>query len=46
MLEIIRDSLMEITIVGHGTDQDGDQDKSPTDKLLSVLRDDTLSAAG
>ena len=53
MLEIIRDSLMEITIVGHRTDQDsdqdsdqdGDQDKSPTDRLLSVLRDDTLSAA-
>lgn len=49
MLEIIRDSLMEVTVVGRSTDQDGDQvsdqDKSPVKRLLSVLGSDVLSAA-
>jgi Fic family protein len=49
MLEIIRDSLKEVTVVGRSTDQDSDQvtdqDKTPTARLLSVLGDDTLSAA-
>lgn len=30
MLEIIRDSLTEVTIVGRSTDQVTDQDKTPT----------------
>lgn len=49
MLEIIRDSLKEITVVGRSTDQDSDQvadqDKPPMDRLLSVLGNDTFSAA-
>lgn len=49
MLEIIRDSLRETTVVGHGTDQDSDpvtdQDKTPVGRLLSALGKDTLSAA-
>lgn len=49
MLEIIRDSLMEITVVGRNTDQDSDQvtdrDKSPTGRLLYALGDEILSAA-
>lgn len=49
MLEIIRDSLKEVTVVGRVTDQDGDQvtdqDKTPVGRLLSVLGNDTLSAA-
>ena len=49
MLEIIRDSLLEITVVGRNTDQDSDQvtdqDKVPIKRLLSVLGDETLSAA-
>lgn len=48
MLEIIRDSLKEVTVVGRSTDQDSDQvtdqDKSPVDRLLSVLGNDMLSA--
>ena len=48
MLEIIWDSLNEITVVGRSTDQDSDQvtdqDKIPAGKLLSALCDDTLSA--
>ncbi len=48
MLEIINDSLKEVTIVGRPTDQDSDQvtgqDKTPVDRLLSLLGDDTLSA--
>lgn len=48
MLEIIRDSLKKVTVVGRSTDQDGDQvtdqDKSPVDRLLSVLGNDMLSA--
>ena len=49
MLEIIRDSLKEVTVVGRSTDQDSDQvtdqDKTPLERLLSALGDDTLSAA-
>ena len=49
MLEIIRDSLMEVTIVGRRADQDSDQvtdqDKVPIKRLLSVFGDETLSAA-
>lgn len=73
MLEIIRDSLKEITFAGRGTDHDNDQDggqvsdqdggqhndqdsgqitdhaadqnKTPVERLLSALGDDTLSAA-
>lgn len=41
MLEIIRDSLKEMTVVGRSTDQD----KSPVERLLSALGDDMLSAA-
>lgn len=48
MLEIIRDSLTEVTVVGRSTDQHSDQaadqDKTPTERLLSVLSDKTLSA--
>lgn len=48
MLEIIQDSLTEVTVVGNNADQDGvqvtDQDKAPTGKLLSALGNDTLSA--
>lgn len=48
-LEIIRDSLKEVTVVGRSTGQDSDQvtdqDKTPTERLLSVLGDETLSAA-
>ena len=49
MLEIIRDSLTEVTVVGRSADQDSDQvidqDKTSTERLLSVLGDMTLSAA-
>ncbi len=49
MLEIIRDSLKEITVVGRTTDQDSDQvtdqDKPPIERLAAALGDDTLSAA-
>ncbi len=48
MLEIIRDSLMEVTVVGRSTVQDSaqvsDQDNSPTERLLAVLGSDVLSA--
>ena len=48
MLEIIRDSLTEITVVGRSTDQDSDQvtvqDKMPVERILSALGDETLSA--
>lgn len=48
MLEIIRDSVKELTIVGRSTDQDSDQvtdqDKAPVKKLLYALGYDTLSA--
>lgn len=49
MLEIIMDSLKEVTVVGRSTDQDReqvtDQDKLPVERLLSVLGNDILSAA-
>lgn len=49
ILEIIRDSLKEVTVVGRSTGQDSDQvtdqDKTPTERLFSVLGDETLSAA-
>lgn len=48
MLEIIRDSLKEITIVGRTTDQDtdrvNDQDTDSIRKLLDVIGNETLSA--
>ena len=47
-LEIIRDSLTEITVVGRSTDQNSDQvtdqDKTPIERILSTLGDETLSA--
>lgn len=49
MLEIIRDSLSEMKVVGRSTDQDSDQDgdqvKAQIKRLLSVLGNDTLSAS-
>ena len=49
MLEIIRDSLTEISVVGRSTDQDDDQvtvqDKTPAGRLLFAPGNDTLSAA-
>ena len=42
MLEIIRDSLKEVTVVGCSTDQD----KTSAERLFSVLGDNMLSAAG
>lgn len=44
MLEIILDSLKELTVVGHSSDQVTDQDKTPVERLLSVIGDSTLSA--
>ena len=60
MLEIIRDSLKEATVVGHSADQADDQEtdqaigytldpvsnqnKEPTQRLLSALGNETLSA--
>lgn len=48
MLEIIRDSLTEITVVGRSTVQDSDQvtnqDKTPIERILSAIGDETLSA--
>ena len=49
MLEIIRDALGKVTVVGRDSDQDGDQDsdqdKPAIQRLLSALGNDTLSAA-
>lgn len=49
MLRIIRDSLKEVTVVDRSSDQVADQvadqDKTPVERLLSALGDDTLSAA-
>ena len=49
MLEIIRDSLDKIEVLGNSTDQVGDQvtdqDKSPVERLLIVLGNKTLSAS-
>lgn len=48
MLEIIRDALGKVTVVGRDSDQDGDQDsdqdKPAIQRLLSALGNDTLSA--
>ena len=48
MLEIIRDSLKEVTVVGRFTDQDSDQVtdqvKTPVNRLLSALGNEVLSA--
>ncbi len=48
MLEIIRDSLVEVTVVGRCADQDNDQvsdqDKSPIERLLAMLGNEELSA--
>ena len=48
MLEIIRDSLKEVTEVGRFTDQDSDQVtdqvKTPVNRLLSALGNEVLSA--
>lgn len=48
ILEIIRDSLTEITVIGRSTDRDSDQvtdqDKTPIERILSALGDETLSA--
>ena len=48
MLEIIRDSLRELTVAGNKTDQVSDQvsdqDKSPAERLLFVLGEETLPA--
>ncbi|MFC2524204.1 MAG: Fic family protein [Selenomonas noxia] len=49
MLEIIRDALPKINVVGRSTDQDSDQDtdqdNTPINRPLSALGNDTLSAA-
>lgn len=49
MMEIIRDSLNEVAVVGRSTDQDSDQvtdqDKNQIDRIISVIGEDTLSAA-
>jgi putative transcriptional regulator len=49
ILEIIRDALPEINVVGRSTDQDSDQDtdqdNTPINRPLSALGNDTLSAA-
>lgn len=48
MLEIIRDTLKDTTVVGRSTDQDGDQvtnQDSPINRLLAALGDEELSAA-
>lgn len=41
--------MTEVTVVGYNTDQESDQvsdqDKSPIERLLSALGNDTLSAA-
>ena len=45
MLDIIKDSLKEVTVAGRSADQVTDQDKTPAERLLAVLGDDVLSAA-
>lgn len=48
MLEIIRDTLKDTTVVGRSTDQDSDQvtdQDDPISRLLAVLGDEELSAA-
>ena len=36
-MEIIRDSLNEVAVVGRSTDQDSDQDKNQIDRIISVI---------
>ena len=43
MLEIIRDSLKSVTIIGNKTDQVTEQVKSSVSRLLVALGDETLS---
>lgn len=48
MLEIIRDTLKDTTVVGRSTDQDSDQvidQDSPINRLLAALGNEELSAA-
>ena len=48
MMEIIRDTLKDTTVVGHSTDQDSDQvtdQDEPVQKLLSALGEEVLSAS-
>ncbi len=48
MLEIIRDTLKDTTVVGHSTDQDSDQvtdQDEPVQKLLGALGEEVLSAS-
>lgn len=48
MLEIIRDTLKDTTVVGHSTDQDSDQVTDQDEyvqKLLGVLGEEVLSAS-
>lgn len=48
MLEIIRDTLKDTTVVGRSTDQDSNQvtdQDSPINRLLGALGDEELSAA-
>lgn len=44
-MEIIRDSLNEVAVVGRSTDQDSDKDKNQIDRIISAIGEDTLSAA-
>jgi Fic family protein len=48
MLEIIRDSMKELTVVGRTTEQDTvqvtDQDRPAVDRLLTALGEEVLSA--
>lgn len=48
MLEIIRDTLVSMTVVGSQTDQDTDQvtdqDKTPVERLLTIMGNETLPA--
>lgn len=45
MLEIIRDSLKEISVIGNNADQVGDQVSDQVKKLLVALGGETLSAS-
>ena len=44
MLEIIRDTLVSMTVVGSPTDQVTDQDKTPVERLLTIMGNETLPA--
>lgn len=45
MLEIIRDTLQSITVIGHSIDPKTDQDNVFISRLLTALGNDTVSAA-